>query len=83
MLLPLFLNLAGRRVVLVGGGPVAAAKLQQLLAAQASVCVVAPQVAAAIDEAVADGAAGWIAEHVRADSPRTGRGSWSPRQRPR
>jgi siroheme synthase (precorrin-2 oxidase/ferrochelatase) len=37
MLLPLFLNLAGRRVVLVGGGPVAAAKLQQLLAAQASV----------------------------------------------
>jgi uroporphyrin-III C-methyltransferase/precorrin-2 dehydrogenase/sirohydrochlorin ferrochelatase len=58
MLLPLFLNLAGRRVVLVGGGHVAAAKLQQLLAAQASVCVVAPQVAAAIDEAVADGAAG-------------------------
>ena len=44
MLLPLFLNLAGRRVVLVGGGPVAAAKLQQLLAAGASVCVVAPQV---------------------------------------
>ena len=31
MLLPLFLNLAGRRVVLVGGGPVAAGKLQQLL----------------------------------------------------
>ncbi len=53
MLLPLFLNLAGRRVVLVGGGPVAAAKLQQLLAARASVCVVAPQVLAAIDEAAA------------------------------
>jgi len=53
MLLPLFLNLAGRRIVLVGGGPVAAAKLQQLLAAEASVCVVAPQVAAAIDEAIA------------------------------
>jgi uroporphyrin-III C-methyltransferase / precorrin-2 dehydrogenase / sirohydrochlorin ferrochelatase len=57
MLLPLFLNLAGRRVVLVGGGPVAAAKLQQLLAARASVCLVAPQVAAAIDEA-ATGATG-------------------------
>jgi uroporphyrin-III C-methyltransferase/precorrin-2 dehydrogenase/sirohydrochlorin ferrochelatase len=53
MLLPLFLNLTGRRVALVGGGPVAAAKLQQLLAAQASVCVVAPQVTAAIDEAIA------------------------------
>jgi uroporphyrin-III C-methyltransferase / precorrin-2 dehydrogenase / sirohydrochlorin ferrochelatase len=58
MLLPLFLNLAGRRVVLVGGGPVAAAKLQQLLAAEALVRVVAPQVAAAIDEAAAGSAAG-------------------------
>ena len=44
MLLPLFLNLAGRRVLLVGAGPVAAAKLQQLLAARASVRVVAPDV---------------------------------------
>ncbi len=44
MLLPLFLNLAGRRVLLVGGGPVAAAKLQQLLAAGAEVQVVAPDV---------------------------------------
>ncbi len=44
MLLPLFLNLVGRRVLLVGGGPVAAAKLQQLLAAAAEVHVVAPDV---------------------------------------
>jgi uroporphyrin-III C-methyltransferase / precorrin-2 dehydrogenase / sirohydrochlorin ferrochelatase len=44
MLLPLFLNLTGRRVLLVGGGPVAAAKLQQLLAAAAEVHVVAPEV---------------------------------------
>jgi uroporphyrin-III C-methyltransferase / precorrin-2 dehydrogenase / sirohydrochlorin ferrochelatase len=43
MLLPLFLNLSGRRVLLVGGGPVAAAKLQQLLAAGADVHVVAPE----------------------------------------
>src|SRR5689334_23590206 len=43
-LLPLFLNLSGRRVVLVGGGRVAAAKLQQLLAARAHVRVVAPTV---------------------------------------
>lgn len=43
-LLPLFINLAGRRVVLVGGGRVAAAKLQQLLAARASVTVVAPSI---------------------------------------
>jgi siroheme synthase-like protein len=43
-LLPLFVNLAGRRVVLVGGGPVAAAKLTQLLAARADVLVVAPEI---------------------------------------
>ena len=36
-LLPLFLDVAGRRVLLVGGGPVAAAKLRQLLAARANV----------------------------------------------
>jgi uroporphyrin-III C-methyltransferase / precorrin-2 dehydrogenase / sirohydrochlorin ferrochelatase len=53
MLLPLFLNLAGRRVLLVGGGPVAAAKLQQLLAASADVHVVAPDV---IDEIERTGA---------------------------
>ena len=56
MLLPLFLNLAGRRVLLVGGGPVAAAKLQQLLAAGASVCVVAPDLVPAIANAAATGA---------------------------
>jgi siroheme synthase-like protein len=43
-LLPLFLNLTGRTVVLVGGGPVATAKLRQLLAAGATVRVVAPDV---------------------------------------
>jgi len=43
-LLPLFLNLTGRAVVLVGGGPVATAKLRQLLAAGARVHVVAPEI---------------------------------------
>ncbi len=38
------MNLAGRRVVLVGGGPVAAGKLGQLLATGADVRVVAPDV---------------------------------------
>ncbi len=36
-LMPLFLNLNGRAVVLVGGGRVAAGKLQQLLAVGARV----------------------------------------------
>ncbi len=50
-LLPLFLKLAGRRVLLVGGGPVAAAKLRQLLLVGAEVHVVAPAVDAAIERA--------------------------------
>jgi siroheme synthase-like protein len=43
-LLPLFLNLTGRAVLLVGGGRVAAGKLRQLLAAGARVRVIAPEV---------------------------------------
>jgi uroporphyrin-III C-methyltransferase/precorrin-2 dehydrogenase/sirohydrochlorin ferrochelatase len=44
MLYPVFLRLEGRRVLLVGGGTVAAAKLDGLLAARADVTVVAPDV---------------------------------------
>ncbi len=43
-LLPLFLNLRGRRVVLVGAGPVGASKMTQLLAAGADLVVIAPDV---------------------------------------
>jgi uroporphyrin-III C-methyltransferase/precorrin-2 dehydrogenase/sirohydrochlorin ferrochelatase len=49
-LLPLFVDLAGREVLLVGGGPVAAAKLRQLIAAGARVRVVAPLVLAEMTE---------------------------------
>jgi siroheme synthase-like protein len=52
-LLPLFVNLSGRRVVLVGGGPVASAKLSQLLAAGADVVVVSPEVEEAIERSAA------------------------------
>jgi uroporphyrin-III C-methyltransferase/precorrin-2 dehydrogenase/sirohydrochlorin ferrochelatase len=41
---PTFLRLNGRRVVLVGGGRVAAGKLQSLLAEGAQVTVVAPEI---------------------------------------
>jgi len=43
-LLPIFLHLQGRRVLLVGAGPVGASKLAQLMAAGADVRVVAPDV---------------------------------------
>jgi siroheme synthase-like protein len=53
-LLPLFVSLSGRRVVLVGGGGVALAKLRQLQAVEADVVVVAPDVH---DEIVRSGVA--------------------------
>lgn len=50
-LFPVFLKLAGRRVVVVGAGPVAASKIQGLLDAGADVTVVAPQIHADIERA--------------------------------
>ena len=48
MLFPTFLKLGGRRVLVVGAGPVAAGKLHGLLDAGAAVTVVAPEVVAEI-----------------------------------
>lgn len=50
-LLPIFVRLEGRRVVLIGGGPVAASKLSALLAAGADVRVIAPDVHPDIERA--------------------------------
>ena len=46
---PVFLKLEGRRVLVVGGGPVAAGKLRALIDADAAVTVVAPRI---VDEIV-------------------------------
>lgn len=43
-LYPLFLKLAGRKVLVVGGGPVALGKVRALLEAEAEISVVAPEV---------------------------------------
>ena len=48
---PIFLKLAGRKVVLVGGGTVAASKLQALRDARAQVTVVAPEISTEIEGA--------------------------------
>jgi uroporphyrin-III C-methyltransferase / precorrin-2 dehydrogenase / sirohydrochlorin ferrochelatase len=50
-LFPAFLKLAGRKVVVVGAGPVAASKIEGLLTAGARVTVVAPDVVSAIESA--------------------------------
>ena len=54
---PVFLRLAGRRVLLVGAGPVGASKLQGLLDAGALITVVAPEIVADIEQAAAANAA--------------------------
>jgi siroheme synthase-like protein len=54
-LFPLFLKLAGRKVLVVGGGPVAAAKVAALREAGAEVAVVAPEVEPALAELAAAG----------------------------
>jgi uroporphyrin-III C-methyltransferase/precorrin-2 dehydrogenase/sirohydrochlorin ferrochelatase len=48
-LFPLFLKLAGRKVLVVGGGPVATAKVRTLLDAHADVHLVAPSMTAELE----------------------------------
>lgn len=59
--LPLLVDLAGRPVVVVGAGPVAARKVATLLDASADVTVVAPEAVAAIADAAAAGDLAWHA----------------------
>jgi len=54
-LFPLFLKLAGRKVLVVGGGPVAAAKVASIREAGAEIVVVAPEVEPALADLSAAG----------------------------
>ncbi len=59
MTYPLFLQMSGRRCVVVGGGPVAARRARALLEAGASVHVVAPWAIEDIRDAAAGGILTW------------------------
>jgi precorrin-2 dehydrogenase/sirohydrochlorin ferrochelatase len=61
-LLPIFVKLRGRLVVVVGGGVIAEGKIESLLAAQASVRIIAPQVTPVIARWHADGKVEWRAK---------------------
>lgn len=56
---PLLLDLAGQRVVLVGGGQVAAGKLASLLDARADVTVIAPEASAGVRAHADAGRVSW------------------------
>ena len=76
-LYPVFLKLDGLPVVVVGGGTVAASKLDGLLAAGAHVTVVAPQIAPRSATRVA------LVEPRFAPATSTARAGSSRRRRPR
>ena len=70
---PLFLDLGGRRVLVVGAGPVAARRIGPLLAAGALVEVVAPEAVPALAELAITGRLRW---HVRPFRPDDVAGAW-------
>jgi uroporphyrin-III C-methyltransferase/precorrin-2 dehydrogenase/sirohydrochlorin ferrochelatase len=60
-LLPLFLKLAGKQVLVVGAGPVAERKIESLLEADAQVLVVAPQATEGVQRLAREGRVEWKA----------------------
>ncbi|MFZ3217833.1 MAG: bifunctional precorrin-2 dehydrogenase/sirohydrochlorin ferrochelatase [Candidatus Acidiferrales bacterium] len=66
-LFPIALKVRERLCVVVGGGPIAESKIQGLLAAEAHIVVVAPQVTEAIAAWARDGRIEWQAKTFAAD----------------
>jgi uroporphyrin-III C-methyltransferase / precorrin-2 dehydrogenase / sirohydrochlorin ferrochelatase len=68
-LFPVFLKLAGRRVLVVGGGPVATSKIDALVAAGAQITVVAPVMTPGIESSA-------VTRHQREFRPDDVEGAW-------
>ena len=66
-LLPIFVKLKDRLVVVVGGGTIAEGKIHGLFAAEARVRIVAPEVTPAIAQWVAQGRVEWRAKTFAAE----------------
>src|SRR5213080_2411348 len=60
-LFPMFVKLRGRLIVVIGGGEIAAGKIDGLLCAGAKVRVIAPEVNAAFIEPIRSGKVEWVA----------------------
>lgn len=57
---PIFLNLQGRRCVVIGGGHIAEGKVRGLLEAEAAIIVIAPELTARLQGWVAEGRVGHL-----------------------
>lgn len=68
LLYPLALDLRGRPVLVVGGGPVAARKMTELLRAQAAVTVIAPSLHASVERLIP--AVAWVPRAFQAGDER-------------
>ena len=65
-LFPIFVKLRGRLIVVIGGGEIAAGKIDGLLRAGAKVRVIAPEVTAAFIEPIRSGKVEWVAREFQA-----------------
>src|SRR5258708_26342606 len=66
-LFPIFVKLQGRLVVVVGGGEIAAGKIDGLLRAGAHVRVIAPEVHASFAEPIRSRTIEWVPRKFEAD----------------
>jgi len=64
---PVFVNLQGKRCLVVGGGEVATRKVQGLLEAEARVLVVSPRLSSSLADLTAQGLIGYRSRPFRAD----------------
>ena len=62
---PVYLNLKGRRCVIIGGGTVAEGKIERLLDSGAEIRVVSPDATPGIRQCAADGTVRWEQRHYR------------------
>jgi precorrin-2 dehydrogenase/sirohydrochlorin ferrochelatase len=64
-LFPMFVKLWGRRCVVVGGGSIAASKVESLLHAGADVSVISPALSTRLEELQLQGCLSWIPRHFQ------------------
>ncbi len=62
---PVYLNLRGRRCVIIGGGAVAEGKISRLLDSGAVICVISPDATPGIRQFVDDGSVRWEQREYR------------------